>query len=81
MVMVKWSAYLPFTPTIPVLILLMTMVFSVKFVFEKNENKQESWSIKKLTQRCSKKAEMHASKAMSWPVNLLGIQVDRYIGR
>ena len=27
------------------------------------------------------KAEMHASKAMSWPVNLLGIQVDRYIGR
>ena len=35
--MVKWSACLPSTPTIQVEILLTPTVFSVKFVFKKNE--------------------------------------------
>ena len=38
-VVVKWSAYSPFTPMILVRIVLKLTVFSVKFVFEKNENK------------------------------------------
>ena len=40
-VVVKWSAYSPSTPTIWVRILVTPTVFSVKFVFEKNENKQK----------------------------------------
>ena len=43
-VVVKWSVGLPSTPTIRVRIFLMGTVFCVKFVFEKNENKQkEAW--------------------------------------
>ena len=38
-VMVKWSAWLPYTPTIRVRILLKPTVFSVKFVLEKSKNK------------------------------------------
>ena len=38
---VKWSASSPSTPTIQVRILLKPTVFSAKFVFEKNENKQK----------------------------------------
>ena len=41
MVVVKWSACSPSTPTIRVQILLTSTVFSVKFVFEKTENKQK----------------------------------------
>ena len=41
MVVVKWSVSLPSTPTIRIQIPLKTTVFSVKFVFEKNENKQK----------------------------------------
>ena len=40
-VMVKWSACYPSFPTFGVLIPLMPVAFSVKFVFEKNENKQK----------------------------------------
>ena len=40
MVVVKWSVCLLSISTIRVRILLTTTVFSVKFVFEKNENKQ-----------------------------------------
>ena len=40
-VVVKWSACSPSTPTIRVQILLTSTVFSVKFVFEKTENKQK----------------------------------------
>ena len=39
MVVVKWSACLPSTPTIRVQILLKPTAISVKFVFEKNKNK------------------------------------------
>ena len=39
--MVKWSADLSSTPTIRVRIPLTPSSFSVKFVFEKNENKQK----------------------------------------
>ena len=38
---VKWSACLPSTTTIRVLILLKPIVFSVKFVLEENENEQK----------------------------------------
>ena len=38
---VKWSAYLPATPTIVVQIPLTPTVFSIKFMFEKTENKQK----------------------------------------
>ena len=38
-VLVKWSASWPSTPTIRVRIPLTSRVFSVKVVFEKNENK------------------------------------------
>ena len=38
---VKWSACSPSTPTIRVRIPLKHTVFSVKFVFEKSENKQK----------------------------------------
>ena len=38
---VKWSACSTSTPTIRVRILLTSKVLSVKFVFEKNENKQK----------------------------------------
>ena len=38
---VKWSVYLTSTPTIRVRIPLTSTVFSAKFVFEKNENKQK----------------------------------------
>ena len=40
-VVVKWSACLPSTPTIRVQIPLKSTVFTVKFVFEMNENKQK----------------------------------------
>ena len=40
-VVVKWSACSTSTPTIQVRILPTSTVFSVKFVFEKNENKQK----------------------------------------
>ena len=40
-VVVKWSACSPSTPTIRVWIPLMPTVFSVKFEFEGNENKQK----------------------------------------
>ena len=40
-VVVKWSACSPSTPTIRVRIQLTPTVFSVKFVFEKNKNKQK----------------------------------------
>ena len=40
-VVVKWSACSPSTQTIRVRILLTPSVFSVKFVFRKNENKQK----------------------------------------
>ena len=39
--LVKWSACLPSTPTIWVRILLTPPIFSVKFVVETNENKEE----------------------------------------
>ena len=45
---VNWSACLPSAPTIRARILLTPKVFSVKFVFEKNENKQKKrpvWNI------------------------------------
>ena len=48
---VKWSACSPSTPTIQVEILLMPTVFTVKFVFEKNEknkNRQGLSHLKKL---------------------------------
>ena len=38
---VMWSAYFPSTPTIRVRIPLKPTVFSVKCVFETNENKQK----------------------------------------
>ena len=41
MVVVKWSACLPSTPTIRVRIQPKAIFFSVKVVFEKNENKQK----------------------------------------
>ena len=41
MVVVKWSACSLYTPAILVRIALTPTVFSVKFVFEKNENKQK----------------------------------------
>ena len=40
-VVVKWSACSPSTPMIRVQIPLKPTVFSVTFVFEKNENKQK----------------------------------------
>ena len=40
-VVVKWSACSLYTPAILVRIALTPTVFSVKFVFEKNENKQK----------------------------------------
>ena len=40
-VVVKWSVCLPFTPTIRVRSPLKSTIFSVKFVFERNENKQK----------------------------------------
>ena len=40
-VVVKWSACSPSTPMIRVRILLTLTVFSVKCVFEKNENKEK----------------------------------------
>ena len=40
-VVVRWSACLPSTPMIQVRIPLKPTVFSVKFAFEKNENKQK----------------------------------------
>ena len=40
-VVVKWSACSPSTPTIRARILLSSTVFSVKFVFEINENNQK----------------------------------------
>ena len=44
-VVVKWSAYSPSTPTIRVQNPLTPSVVSVKFVFEKNENNgREPWS-------------------------------------
>ena len=43
-VVVKWSACLPSTPMIRVWILLKTTVFSLKFLFEKNKNKQQKRS-------------------------------------
>ena len=49
MVVVKWSACLPSTPTIRVR--GDAYSFSVKFAFEKNENKQKrgrGWPIKKI---------------------------------
>ena len=47
---VKWSACSPYTLTNRVQITLASMVFSVKFVFEKSENKKKrglGWPIKK----------------------------------
>ena len=44
-VVVKWSACSPSTPTIQVQVPLKAAVFSVKFVFEKNENKQNEASV------------------------------------
>ena len=41
MVVYKWSACLPITPTIRVRIPPKANFFSVKVVFEKNENKQK----------------------------------------
>ena len=41
MVVVKWSVCLPSTPTMRVRIPLKSTVLPVKFVFEKNENKQK----------------------------------------
>ena len=41
MLVVKWSAYSLAAPTIRVRIVLTSTVFFVKFVFEKNENKQK----------------------------------------
>ena len=41
MVVVKWSAYSPSSPTI----LLSPIVFSVKFVFEMNQNKQKELGV------------------------------------
>ena len=41
-VLVKWSACLPYTPTIRVRIPLKPSVFSLKVVFEKTENKQKN---------------------------------------
>ena len=41
MVVVKWSACSPSTLTIRVPIPLISAVFSVKIVFEKNKNKQK----------------------------------------
>ena len=40
-VVVKWSACLPSTPTIQVGVPLNPSVFTVNFVFEKNENKHK----------------------------------------
>ena len=48
-VVVKWSVCSPFTPTIRVRILLTSIVFSVKFVFEMNENKQNKAHLKNVT--------------------------------
>ena len=42
-VVVKKSACSPYTPTIRVRIPLKPTVFSVKFVFERNKNKQKRW--------------------------------------
>ena len=38
---VNWSAWSPSIPTIQIQILMTPTVFSVKFVFEKIENKQK----------------------------------------
>ena len=46
MVVVKWSSCSPSTSTIRVRILLTSTVFSVKFVLEKNQNKQKvGWPV------------------------------------
>ena len=44
-VVVKWSACSPYTTTIRVQFPLMSTVFSVKFVFEKNENKEKEGGV------------------------------------
>ena len=51
MVVVKWSACSPSTPTILVRIPLKPTVFSVPFVLEKNENKEKEAHLKKLLKR------------------------------
>ena len=56
-VVVKWSACSPSTPTIRVRISLKPTVFPVKFVFEKKENKQKDAGVgplKTITRKFSK---------------------------
>ena len=64
-VVVKWSAYSPFTPMILVRIVLKLTVFSVKFVFEKNENKLKEAGVgpfwKMVTLRHPKMIEIYFS--------------------
>ena len=47
-VVVKWSEWLPSTPTIRVQVPMNYTVFSGKFVFEKNENKQKEAGVRPL---------------------------------
>ena len=61
MVVVKWSVFLPFTPTIQVRIQLKLKVFSVNFVTEKNENKQ------KRGRGCVVKPNSFTPIALLWP--------------
>ena len=56
---VKWSACLPSTPTIRVRIPLKPTVFSVKFVFEKNENKQKEAGVGPFSRRAALKKAFH----------------------
>ena len=51
---VKWSACSPSTPTIRVLIPAEAYSFSVKFVFEKNENKQKEAGVGPFLNKCVK---------------------------
>ena len=60
-VVVEWSVGLPSTLTIPVRIQLKPTIFSVKNLFEKNENKQEKrlWlaHLKRKTERKKERRE------------------------
>ena len=60
MVVVKWLASLPSTLTIRVQIPLKPTVFSTKFVFEKNENKQKEPRIEPLsTMNSGRQSQRH----------------------
>ena len=59
---VKWSACLPSTLTIRVRILLTLTVFSVKLVFEKNENKQREAGLPIFLKKVQTFQKKHFSK-------------------